>query len=248
MLRGRSVHPGNWSTEGVQLHSTTLAAAALAVMACTLVAAPALAACDHPYFPIKQGEKYVYAQAGTGIAVTEVVSKVDGNHFTYDVTSSGIPGAASTSVVTGECSSTGFTINRAPTSRAGATVKILASTGSAFGTPEQMKIGGSWVSTLSIETESKNSTFRSDTKSTSRVVASERVKVPAGEFEALKIESLVEVTTTMSSSTAKKTPQMPTIKGKLTLWVVKGVGLVKSQSATEEGALSPPMELVSFSK
>ena len=41
---------------------------------------------------------------------------------------------------------------------------------------------------------------------------------------------------------------MPTIKGKMMTWVVKGIGLVKSEAASEDGELSPAMELVSFSK
>jgi hypothetical protein len=230
------------------LHSTIRTTGLFVILGGTLFAVPALAACDHPYFPMKQGAKYVYAQAGSALQVTEVVSKVDGNHVTYDVTTSGTATPSSTRVVTGECSPTGFTIDRSTTSRPGSTVKVLSTSGSEFGSPEQMKVGASWFSARSIESQSTKRTVRTDTKSTSKVVASERVRVPAGEYLALKVESHVEVVNTLVAAPGAKGPEMPVIKGMVTTWLVKGVGLVKSQSGGDGDELSPALELVSFTK
>jgi hypothetical protein len=234
------------------MHSTRLALAALSATALTLVASPASAgACDHPYFPIKQGQKLVYAYPAAGMQVTMVVSKVDGNHFIYDVTTS-IPGgsAPTSTVVHGECTAQGYSTDTAAAASHGAKTKIISRTGTQFGPSSQMKVGGTWTSGTTSESEAPNMTVRTETSSTSKVVAKERVKVPAGDYEALRIDSVVEMKSTMSGPNAAKMAKagFGTMNVKSTMWIAEGVGLVKSQTVADDGSVSPGMELVSFQK
>jgi hypothetical protein len=224
---------------------------AVLVTSATLAAGPLIAGCDHPYFPMKQGEKYVYAKQG--IQITEVLTKMNGSSFTFESMADGKAGAASAVAVTsiGECSADGLTMDIAGvTTSRGTKIKILKHSGTDFGAPAQMKVGGSWSAAVSKEVTTGNVTMTIDTKFAYRVVAAERVKVPAGEYDALKVESDVHQSMTASGPGAAQIPKREPTHNTITMWIVKGVGLVKSQSsATEPGDPPfPAMELVSFSK
>ena len=230
------------------MRKTTLAA--LAAASLSLVPLPAAASgCDHPYFPIKQGQKLVYAYPAAGMTVTMVVAKVDGTHFTYDVTTTPATGAPVSSVVHGECTAQGFS-SESESARRGATTKVIARTGTQFGPASQMKVGGTWTSGTTSETDANDMKVRTETTSTSTVVAREKVRVPAGEYEALKIESVVEIANTMSGPNAAKMAKagLGHMKHKGTMWIAEGVGLVKTQSVADDGEVTPGMELVSFQK
>jgi hypothetical protein len=219
------------------LHVAGLAAALFS-------AAPAAsAACDHPYFPLKQGKTFVYEKSG--IRVTQVVTRIDGNAFTFEA-KTGPKGAEMTVTTTGGCSADGLTLNLGASisSSKGTQIRILKHTGSDFGPPAQMKVGGTWTSALIREMTTGKVTMTISTKSTHKVVASEKVKVPAGEYDALKIETETETATKKAGS-----PKSEATRSKTTAWLVKGIGLVKSQSAATEpgGEPFPPMELVSAS-
>jgi hypothetical protein len=230
---------------------STHALAVLASAALSLLATPALAGgCDHPYFPIKQGQTLVYAYPEAGMQVTMVVSKVDGNHFTYDVTTKIGAGGTTSSVVHGECTAQGFSSDAAAGSRS-ATSRVVTRTGTQFGPASQMKVGGTWTSGTTSENESpQHGMVRSETTSTSKVVAKERVKVPAGDYDTLKIESVTEMKNTMTGPGAAQAAKagFGTITVKGTMWIAEGVGLVKTATAGDDGALTPGMELVSFHK
>jgi hypothetical protein len=235
------------------MHLTRLALTALTVAVVTLLTSPASAgACDHPYFPIKQGQKLVYDYPGAGMQVTMVVSKVEGNNVTWDVTTSIRGGGAPVStVVHGECTAQGYSTDADAAHGAhGARTRVLSRTGTQFGPSSQMKVGGTWTSGTTSESEAPNMTVHTETSSTSKVVAKERVKVPAGDYQALRIDSVMEMKSTMSGPNAAKMAKagFGTINVKSTMWIAEGVGLVKSQSVADDGAISPGMELVSFQK
>ncbi len=230
------------------MHPTRLSLAALTVAVVTLATSPASAGtCDHPYFPIKQGQKLVYAYPAAGMQVTMVVSKVEGNHFTWEVTTS-IPGGSApvSTVVHGECTAQGYSTDADHAAR----TRIISRTGAQFGPLSQMKVGGTWASGTTSESEAPNMTVHTETSSTSKVVAKERVKVPAGDYQALRIDSVMEMKSTMSGPNAAKMAKagFGTMNVKSTMWIAEGVGLVKSQTVADDGAISPGMELVSFQK
>jgi hypothetical protein len=232
------------------MHPTRLALTALTVAIVTLLTSPASAGtCDHPYFPIKQGQKLVYAYPAAGMQVTMVVSKVEGNHVTWDVTTS-VPGGSApvSTVVHGECTAQGYSTDADSTR--GARTRVLSRTGTQFGPSSQMKVGGTWTSGTTSESEAPNMTVHTETSSTSKVVAKERVKVPAGDYQTLRIDSVMEMKSTMSGPNAAKMAKagFGTMNVKSTMWIAEGVGLVKSQSVAEDGAITPGMELVSFQK
>jgi hypothetical protein len=227
--------------------------APLAFAASMLVATPVAAGCDHPYFPMSQGEKYVYTKSG--FIITEVLTKVEGNSFTFQMTTTakGGPskgGPLSSLSSTGQCSEDGLTMSVGSMTSSGTRVTVLKHSGSDFGTPAQMKVGGSWGSTMTSEMVHGDVTVTYDTTRSNRVVASEKVKVPAGVFDALRIEAAVHGTMTASGKGAANIPKRPPTDSKETTWVVKGIGIVKQQSSgSQPGDPSfPAMELVSFSK
>jgi hypothetical protein len=229
--------------------STCRALAALTLAAISLAAAPASAgACDHPYFPIKQGQKLVYAYPAAGMQVTMVVAKVDGNHFTYDVTTTISGSAPNSTVVSGECTAQGYStdVGRA----AGSKTKIISRTGTQFGPSTQMKVGGTWTSGTTSESQAGQMTVRTEVNSTSKVVAKEKIHVPAGDYQALRIESVTAMKSTYSGPNADKMAKAGfgnrTSKG--TMWIAEGVGLVKTESVEDDGSITPGMELVSFQK
>lgn len=203
----------------------------------------ASAGCDHPYFPLAPGKTFVYEKSG--FQTTQVVTKLVGNTFTFE-SKSGPKGAEMSVTTTGECSADGITLNMGADTPSKGTqqIRTLKHSGSDVGPPGQMKVGGAWTSALTREMTAGTVKVLISTKSTYKVVAAEKVKVPAGEYDALKIETETATTTKKAGS-----PRSEVTRSKTTTWLVKGVGLVKSQSAaTEPGEPPlPAMELVSIS-
>jgi hypothetical protein len=226
------------------MRTSVIAALALLVTATNLVAATAFAGCDHPYFPAAKGEKYVYRTSG--IDVTEVVTGIEGETVSFEVTT-GTGTTAHKSNVLETCNAEGITATAAHTGN-GTELKTIKHSGADFGPAAQMKVGGTWTFQDTTELVRNGLTVTTDKKSTSKVVASEKIKVPAGEYETLKIETEIDQTLTMSGKGADKIPKSPPSHYKAESWIAKGVGLVKKQSISASGDASPASELVSFSK
>lgn len=213
--------------------------------AALLVTSPlASAGCDHPYFPLAPGKTFVYEKSG--VRTTQVVTKLVGKTFTFESTS-GPKGAETTVTTNGECSADGITLNldASTPSKGTQQIRTLKHSGSDVGPPGQMKVGGAWTSALTREMTTGTVKILISTTSTHRVVAAEKVKVPAGEYDALKIETETETATKKGGR-----PRSEATRSKTTTWLVKGVGLVKSQTAATEPG-EPPLpatELVSVSK
>jgi hypothetical protein len=224
----------------------SLAASLLATVA--LGAGPALARCNHPYFPTRQGERYVYSRSGA--LLTQVLAKVEGDSFTFDVTTKSPDGRSSTTQLIGECSAGGISLNvgtlQIPT---GDSIRTLNHSGADFGAAAQMKVGGSWSSDVTRLIVARSATVRTRTRTSTKVVATERIDVPAGQYQALKIEAETEVTTAvMSASDPTKTPPSGVRRSRTLFWLAKGVGIVKSETTDSSGKPQPAIELVSFSR
>jgi hypothetical protein len=225
----------------------------LAASVASFAASPAIADCNQDYYPLKLGEKYVYVVDGR--KDVRVLAKVDRSSFAFESTLEQVSGAPSITVTsTGSCGPDGITVDWMSTDRLG--VKFLKRTGADFLSAAAMKVGRSWTSGVTTEMTVHGKTITMTTSATHRAVAIEMVRVPAGEYQALRIESLAETTTTMSppdSGEAGKGPQtMPAAsRAETTFWLVKGVGAVKVEVTVASGPSGPKrppitMELLTF--
>lgn len=218
----------------------------------SLAATPGVVDCDQTYYPLRAGQKYVYVMAGRK-AVT-IFTKVDRARFTYESTVDGIAGAAPMkSISTGTCVADGITIDSIGMGRAG--VKLLNRTGVDFGRPATMKVGGSWASGVTMEMTMGAKTGTITVTSRYKAIALETVRVPAGEYEALRIESDADTTIAMPTTTsnkadtdAKKIPKPAASHAMTTVWLAKGVGPIKMETRVSPASPVITTELVSFSR
>jgi len=218
---------------------------ALAIAGVFLAASSAWAACDHPYFPMRPGARHVYR--ASGIEVTEAVTGIAGDVVTLSVTTGAGP-QLRTTTVTQTCTAEGIGSQTVNSADGKTKVRTLKRTGPEYGPAAQMKVGGTWAFQDVTESVHGKMTVTRDRRSTSRVTGSERVHVAAGDFEALRVESVVDATTTVIGADPRRAPATGPRHSTSVAWLARGVGLVKMVTASEGGEESPAVELISFTR
>lgn len=218
--------------------------------------APSVArgACDHPYYPLRLGYEIRYrtefpsmqevSSGGYTLRVTEATAATAKLRATFSSAQSGELPLTSEQVF--NCASGGVTATSyldlgSSVPGGAAQNQFRATTRAATGEmlPAEMRIGSSWRNGFDIRMESVASgepgllsqPIDLTVSIERRVVARERVRVPAGEYDALKVTAVTDLG--MGSA----------MQG--TEWWVEGVGMVKSVYDLGSGAGSNVTEAVS---
>ncbi len=180
--------------------------------------------CDNPYYPVVDGATWVY-DMGDLPQVAHTMSVEEEGKFKIAMTD-----ADSAAVLEGECTEEGIILmdrgmegsffsgdgssSTNSTSRTGVTL------------PNDLKVGSAWTQTIDIIAEGgeDGDTLTANIITNYNVVGTETVTVPAGTFEALKIEQ--------SGSMTMMGQELLT-QG--TLWYAEGVGNVKAETGMANG-------------
>ncbi len=200
-----------------------------------VLATPALAgACDHPYVPLSPSHSKTFAVKnkidGSSEQYTISVAKLTANSFELHY---GYPKVELTIPFT--CTPAGFTspqfgLGRAVGPSGSVTYHVTSSSGAVIAPPDHWKVGGSWTHAgQGTATAASGQTYTFKNEMTFQVVAQERVQVPAGTFDALK------VVLTQKGEFGAGGYNQP-INYTLNQWYALGTGLVRQedQSAIHE--------------
>lgn len=193
-----------------------------------LLGSLAQAQCGNPFYPVGEGWEWTYKNGTTGKTHTITTSQVSSKGFTQSY-NFGTLSFDNHWVCTGKgLMQPEFRSNEAG-SKIKLEVKTLRASGVAF--PPRMSVGTTWSYTYDTEstanTGGRTMTMKSSQTVTSKIVGQESVKVAAGKFSAIKVESSYSTKGTMEMA-GKSVPMNTTFKS--TAWYAQGVGLVKSVS------------------
>ncbi len=207
----------------------TLLLVAAALLA---LSSSASAECDHAYFPAKVGTTHTYQRGET--RHTSTITAVKGSTVTMEMEATREGSAEPVKVTaTGECTGEGVRVNLGSLSGVDAKMSTKSQTGYTFPPASKLKVGATWnetkVMSMSAASEKGSMAMDMEVKSTYKVEASEKVKVPAGEFTALKIRQDNETLMKMEGPMAAMMPKEPQKSVGYT-WIVKNVGVVKTQN------------------
>lgn len=208
------------------------------------------AACDHPYWTLSKGATQHY-KSSNGHESTWKIEKVEGDKatvtiaWTYDKSK-----PARESQIEVECNGEAISLDftKLGEGREGTEMKVVKRSGAFLPPASKLKAGYTWDTTATIETTNPRMAkpMTSDMTSSHKVEGTESVTVPAGTFEALKITANNEMIVQMPEMRGKDgnshTAAMPgmTMHTTSTYWLVKGVGMVKSETKVEMGGMSGP--------
>ncbi len=198
-------------------------------------------ACNHPYYPLKNGYEIDYQI--TGPATTDLkikVSEVSAGRAKLDTVISYMGEKTISQELV--CGADGSIETNSYMDMAGAFGSpFKATTKSVSGEvlPKVLKVGDKW--TLRYEMELDMSSLKMPTltkmtgyvETTNEVVAEEKVTVPAGEFTAMKVRS-----DTFSHYSAGADRPTTESRSSSFQWYVKGVGLVKQEDVTNKSVMS----------
>jgi hypothetical protein len=200
----------------------------LLIASIAALSSSAWAACDHPYFPSAANTTWQYQSS---LKNTEHTTKIISNSGSSFVMENNFGSLIVKNTI--KCEPDGsLTQTEYPTmSGLSANMKIqtLSYEGAAFPAPAKWVVGSSWTNSfkvkISIAMGQQNMMQTGTMKISSKIVAQETVKVPAGTFSALKVTQTI-VQDMMMNIGGKSTPVKNTIS--TTTWYAKNVGVVKS--------------------
>jgi hypothetical protein len=188
----------------------------------------AWAACNHPYFPSATNTTWQYQSS---LKNTEHTTKIISNNGSSFVMENNFGSLVVKNTI--KCENDGsLTQTEYPTmSGLSANMKIetVSYEGAAFPAPAKWVVGSSWTNSfkvkISIAMGQQNMMQTGTMKISSKIVAQETVKVPAGTFNALKVTQTIAQDMLMNIG-GKSTPVKNTIS--TTTWYARNVGVVKS--------------------
>lgn len=202
-------------------------------------------ACDHPYFPIRQGASWTYSsnEGPQTWSVTSVSGDLNSASATMEMT---FPGGSIN--YTWECSSSGVVsfdfgtmgFNAAP---GVGEITITSNSGTILPPPDQLVPGASWSNTFTqeIHTGAAGVEFNMTMDAAESFTAAgfETIATGAGSFEALRIDGSGDFTTTGDLIGSLTT----TVQ--FTYWLAPGVGFVRFDTRAE--GISTRSELTGYS-
>lgn len=205
----------------------------------------AASACDHPYLPLRTGASWSYAGSDGQLSwsVTSAGGSADAASATMDFTAPSV-----TMTVHWTCSSAGivsYDFVSLKTLDLGnvATMDIVDTSGTWLPPAKNLTPGSSWSNeyTMVISVPEAGELGKMSTRVSEAwtVAGLETVSVPAGTFEALRIDG----TATMTMSTPMG--DMPSTTMSMSYWFAKEVGIVRFTNSGE--GFSSQSELTSYS-
>lgn len=205
---------------------------------------PAPTDCFNAYYPVKTGATWTYQMSGTSADTFthSIVSASDKEFTDQDTFGSGTtrtgqwrceggnlisltPGGGSAAVA-----AAGIVFNFTVTENTGVTV------------PANMEVGSAWSQDIKFEGKQDVGGIQLDTQNEASIsctaIGLESVTVPAGMFNALKVECTTKLTIGMNG-----TP-IYTLEGPSTAWYVQDVGMVKTVGSG--GGYEATIELTAY--
>ena len=202
-------------------------------------AAPATAAttsqCDHPYYPVREGAQWRYRLTTQGSAPIEQIittSDLAGDTFTerHEFSSGG------TLTRGWRCGSEGLSAlqyGNFSTPQATLRMTTARSEGVTIPAADRWQPGATWDSRYEVRggmvgannDNNPGMEMSGPIEINSRIVGQERVIVPAGSFDAMKVESTF--TARLTTSVGGRSVPMPPTTFRTNAWYARGVGVVK---------------------
>lgn len=211
----------------------------------------ALGACNHPYYPIRDGALYRYRMSVPGMDDTEMTIeyRVTGpDSFVTTQTYADI-----TSEAEWTCTEEGLvrtSLGLGGMDIPGVEYTVDGVSGVTFPPVDQLQVGKTWQSTFTMSGEMSAEGFaikmNIEAVTDNVLAAFESVTTPAGDFDAAKIDTTTTINMDMDMGDMPAVPGMPGMSGmttSTTMWLAEGVGMVKTESEDPTGGTSV-MELV----
>jgi len=201
--------------------------------------ARASSGCDHPYYPLKPGYEVAYQSSYNNNqgGYTIRVSPAEGNAVKLKLNfNQGTTSEQTISCADGNLKAMGYVDLASAMESRKATVETKNVEG--YLLPKDMKVGSDWnaafdvVMKMNIPEMERAGLGNIEGRITfhRKVIAEETVTVPAGTFQALKVEAETNIDTHAPGVPDGPTATVPSIK--TVEWWVKGKGMVKSVTPT----------------
>jgi len=179
--------------------------------------------CDHPYFPLRPGSSWTYSTSDGDMSWS--VGSAGGSEAAMTVSASGLTFDTHWTCTSGGIVSYDFNLSSSDLGGF-VTLETTDTSGTWLPAADGLTPGASWSMsyTTHVTTSAEGATFdlRSTTDETFSVAGTETVSVPAGTFEALRIDS--SSTSTFSGDFPVTVPASSTA---FTYWFAEGVGVVR---------------------
>lgn len=198
--------------------------------------------CSNPFYPVVEGRTLRYANNIPGLGVTEhTITHSDVTDTSFTATTD--LGEGNVLTQTWTCSGEGLLqpeFSQLPTGEdVTLTIEFVESSGLTIPAADQFEVGATWTTryvanaTLS-DSGAGEMLMEQTTELTHTVVGAETVTVPAGEFEAMRVETAgnVSAVTTVGGVSVPPT-EFPL---NFVSWYVEGVGLVRQEWTDLMGA------------
>ncbi|HMK08047.1 MAG TPA: vWA domain-containing protein [Anaerolineales bacterium] len=205
-------------------------------------------ACDHPYLPLRSGSSWSFStsEGDTTWSVTSASGSQDSASAVMDIT---VPDVSLT--IHWTCTPQGivsydFTNFNVSGVGAAAGLDVTNTSGSWLPPADLLTPGYSWnndfTTNVTISAAGSSIESSSTTSEAWTVAGVETVSVPAGTFDAVRIDGTATTTTTMSGPVGMS---MPPVTIHQSFWLAEGVGPVRYTTSTE--GYSGHGELTSYS-
>jgi hypothetical protein len=185
--------------------------------------------CGNPYYPIVDGSQRIYN--GPSGEFSQVIQVNPDKTFTIDVKA-----PQSNFLIKGQCTDAGIVLLDVPdtslsVSDESNSATMTTTSNEGITLPNEIQVGDTWSQTMGLAfTASEEQTFEYTITTTYTAIGYEEVTVPAGKFNALKIEQKSEM--------GGPTPMIQL------LWYAQGVGNIKTEITLGEEVITT--QLISF--
>jgi len=179
--------------------------------------------CDNPYYPVVDGATWTYEGSATG-QFTHTLNVSQDQLFTIHITSND-----TVFNMEGQCTEDGVTLMDSGMSTtaqsADGTGTVTTTNQDGVTLPNDIQVGDDWSQTIAYNAGGEGEAFSGTIETSYKAVGYESVSVPAGTFEALKIEQ----------TTALYMAGQHYMDTSSSLWYVQGVGNVKTEQIINQG-------------
>lgn len=204
-------------------------------------------ACDNIYMPVIPGATWTYSLVGqvSDTYTHTILSRDDTSFVEQDAFASGVTRKGDWACADGNLTALTPT-GGASVNTNGLTSEFVTTTNTGITFPANPQPGSTWSQFVILEgTQTINgftANSRNQVETTCTVIGMEAVSVPAGTFEALRVECAVQM---LITATVEGTSFDTNLSSITTSWYAPKVGMVKS--ATVGGGLDSTTELTSYS-
>lgn len=213
------------------------AASATPTLPATPISAlPAAGECQNLYYPVREGASWQYQLSGmSSDTFVRSISNVRENGFDHqDVFSAGVTSQGSWECRQGNLISLTPNAGGPTVSAEGMEAAFTIESNSGISLPANPQPGQEWTQNIvyigRVNVSGTDVETRNVMDLSCKAIGMETVSVPAGEFEALRIDCLVRLEISISGS------QSFTLTSSDSAWYAAGVGMVKSSSSSNMGA------------